>query len=87
MLRIREIDFAHHVQGFIVIGIESEVLEQQVGTHDADGIIIEAHAYTVRHTDQISGIDIHLAIDIGVNQTAMNVKCTIAIAFESYDQE
>ena len=83
MSRIREVDITHHIQRFIVIGIESEVLEQQVGAHDTDGVIVEAHPDTVGRTDQIGGIDIYLTIDIRVNQTAMHIERTIAIAFET----
>ena len=56
-----------------------------MGAHDTDGVIIEAHPDTVGRTDQIGGIDIHLAIDIGMNQTAMHIERTIAIAFETDD--
>ena len=50
---IREVYVAHDVQRLLVIGIESEVLEHQVGAYDADGVVVEAHADAVGNADEI----------------------------------
>ena len=52
-------------------------------THDTDGVVVEAHADTVGDADEISRIDIHLTIDIGMNQTAVNIDCAITVTLQT----
>ena len=85
MVGVGEVYLAHHVQRFLIIGIKSEVLEQQMRAYDTDGVVIKPHANAVGDTDEIGRIDIHFPIDIGMNQTAMNVEGAIAVTFQTDD--
>ena len=82
-LCIAEVDVAHHGQRLVVIGIEAEVLQQQVAAHDAHRVVVETHPDAVRHTDEIGGVDIDLAVDVWVLRRSLDGQRTVAIALQT----
>ena len=56
-----------------------------MGADNADRVVVEAHLDAVGDADEIGGIDIHLTIDIGMYQTAVNVNGTITVALQADD--
>ena len=84
LVEVREVDVALHVQRLFVIGIESEVLEQQVGAHDAHGVIVEAHAHAVGHADQVGRVEVDFAVDVGRVGGALDGQLAFAVALQTY---
>ena len=85
MIHVGEVDAAHHVQRLIVVGIESEVLQQQLAADDAYGVVVEAHADAVRDADEVGRVDIHLAVDVGMAGSAPDGHAAFCIAVETDD--
>ena len=84
-VQIAEVDVAHQVQRFVVIGVESEVLQQQVTAYDTHGVVVEAHPDAIGDTHQIGGIDIDLTVHVGVLGGALDGQFTFAVALQTDD--
>ena len=84
-VHIREIDIAHHVDRLVVIGIESEVLEQQTGIDDTHRVVVKAHADAIRLTYQIGILDIDFTINLRMFQCALDGQFAFGKALETYN--
>ena len=85
MVEVGEVDATHHVQGLVVVGIESEVLQKQLAAYDADGVVVETHADAVWDAEEVGVVDIHLAVDVGVSGGTSDGHAAFGIAVEAED--
>ena len=84
VLGIREVDVAHQVQRLVIIGIETEVLQQQMAAHDAYRVVVEAHADTVGDADEIGLVDIHLTVYVGMGGGTFDGQRALAVALKTH---
>ena len=85
MLGVAEVDVAHQVQRLVVVGVESEVLQQQVGAYHAQGVVVEAHSHAVGDAHQIGRVYVHLAVYQWVAGGALDAEAALAVAFQADD--
>ena len=64
--------------------IESEVLQQQLGAHDTDGVVIKSHTDAVWDADEIGRVDIHLTIHLRLAGGTTDREVALAIALQTY---
>ena len=83
MLSIGEVDVTHQVQRLFVIGIESEVLEQQLAPDDAHGVIVETHTDAVGQADEIGIVYIDFTVDFRVGSGAFDGELSLAVALKT----
>ncbi len=81
---VGEVYVAHDVQRFVIVGIESEILQQQVRAHDTYRVVIKAHPHAVGNTDQIGRVDVYLTIYQRVGGGALDGHAAFAETFETY---
>ena len=83
MLGIGEVDVAHQVQRLVVVGIESEVLQQEVTAYDSHRVVIESHPNAIGDTHEIGRVDVDFAVDIGVGCRALDLQFAFAVALQT----
>ena len=84
-VHIREIDVTHHVDRLVVVGIESEVLEQQTGIDDTHRVVVKTHADAVGQTYQIGIFHIELTVYLRMFQRSLDGEVTLGITLETHD--
>ena len=84
MVCIREVHVAHHHQRFVVVGIESEVLQEQVGAHYTYRVVVEAHPHTIGLTHEEGIFHIDFPIYLGMGGRALDGQFAFAVAFKTY---
>ena len=72
-----------NVQRILVIGIEGEVVEQQLGVDNAHWVVVETEGHSIGHTLHIRGIEVDFAIDMGARQRTVNGHLAICIALQA----
>ena len=84
-IHIREVDVTHEDERLVVVGIETEILNKKFGIDQANGVVVEAHLYTVWLTHKIGIFYEDFAIDIWMNGCAFNIEFSLAKALKSYN--
>ena len=64
VVKVGEIDGTLDIQRVLVIGIDGEVLEQQLGLCDAHRVIVEAQLHTIGLTLDIRRVEVYLTVDL-----------------------
>ena len=82
-VEVGEIDRALNVQRILVIGIEGEVVEQQLGIDNTHWVVVETKGHTIGYTLHIRGIEVDFAIDMGSRQRTVNGHLAIRIALQA----
>ena len=82
-VEVGEIDRALNVQRILVIGIEGEVVEQQLGIDNTHRVVVETKGHTIGYTLHIRGIEVDFAINMGSRQRTVNGHLAIRIALQA----
>ena len=56
-----------------------------MGTHNTDGVVVEAHADAVGYTDEVGRIDEYLTVDLRMDGGALDGQLAFAVALETHD--
>ena len=83
IVKVAEIDITLHIQRVVVMGIDGEVLKQQVRMLDAYGVIIETQLDTIGHTFQIRIGEIDLTIDLWTRKGTLNGQCSFSVTLQA----
>ena len=82
---IGEVDATHQVQRFIVVGVESEVLQQKFAANDSHRVVVEAHSDAVGNADKVGGVDVKFSVDIRMCRGAMDGHAALSVAVKTHD--
>ena len=64
LLYIRKVETALDIERTLIVSIHHEVFEEQLAVYDTDGIVGKTHRDAIRHTDEVSRIQIYFALYI-----------------------
>ena len=82
-VRVAEVYIALDVERVVVIGIDGEVLQQQLRIDNAYGVVVEAQHHAIGDALQIGRVQEDFAIDLGRRQAALDGHLTLAIAMQA----
>ena len=85
LLYIRKVETALDIERTLIVGIHHEVFEEQLAADDTDRIVGKTHRDTIRHTDEISRIQIYFALYIQLAQGSLQTQFTFAISLQAHN--
>ena len=85
LLYIRKVETALDIERTLIVGIHHEVFEEQLAVYDTDRIVGKTHRDAIRHTDEISRIQIYFALYIQLAQGSLQTQFSFAISLQTHN--
>ena len=85
LVQIAEVHLSHHVERLVVVGIQTVVLDEQLGIDDTDRVVVHTHPDAVGLTHEVGIFHVDLTIDIAVLGRAPDGELALAVAFKTDD--
>ena len=77
-----EVEVALDVQRLVVVGVDGEVLEQQLGVHDAHGVVVEPERHAVGDALHVGRVEVDFAVHLGFRQFSLDGQLALAVAVQ-----